>query len=713
MLLAAMAVAPSQLFAASTLNSQEGPGTVVLMLESSYFAPDASRIKALAEILAQQRGANRIVAYAIGSGETHQLWDAENASTPPDVESMEGALRRFAEKTAGNHRIYSLLHFLERIELAMKGHAENFHKRYGSGLLRPPGDESFRLRLLIAAQAIALSLARAPKKTCADEASPGWPESLVSPHRLKDPGENDPRPQEVEAFWVYEATGPQREELSRAVENFFYAGFDRDGIALRGVYYLQDPMEPRERRPQQAPAPPSSAPPCAYLTEQQLKHREFLKARSRPSIAQAPQPNPAQPPSPPQAPAPGPQTQPAPAQQTSGPQAAKQSPAPTSPPQPTGGPQAAKQSQAPTPPPQPSAGPPPSRTANCQPPAERSLVDQFVAGTDLTNPNLQKLYAIWDRIDCHIWTIIAAGNRPSSERARALKLLRLAVAHQGVGSWQPAGSRRGRREFSQTLPYLQPNDYEAIFELMQLNDPELQREALIFIRSYPVDRFEALFHGAFVRTAQLDRKIVERIASAAAFLYYNRIVEFLYEIPASGENLSSDQKDHALKSMAADRSKGFEWTEDSKFTNGNGKAYRAMLYYALGLVEHEKKLKPAQVAKENYESMLNTLGQGAVVYPTNPLHIAQALAFRYGNDQDIAILQRVKNADRTSEVFLDQLGLQAGTKVDLYAGPGKQFPKLNRQVEVAGGVPVVLQLKDWDLIQSHDAVGWVQSNLHP
>jgi hypothetical protein len=134
-----------------------------------------------------------------------------------------------------------------------------------------------------------------------------------------------------------------------------------------------------------------------------------------------------------------------------------------------------------------------------------------------------------------------------------------------------------------------------------------------------------------------------------------------------------------------------------------------MLYYALGLVEHEKKLKPDQVAKENFDLMLNTLSQGAVVYPTNPLHIAQALALWHGGDQDIAILQRVKNADRTSGVFLDQLGLQAGVKVDLYAGPGKQFPKLNRQVEVIGGVPVVLQLKDWDLVQSRDAIGWVQS----
>src|SRR5215831_14112753 len=153
--------------AVPALDFQDAIGTVAVIIESPFFANEKSRISSLAEILAQQRSARRIVAYAIGSGDTHELWDAEKASASPDVKSMEPdvksmetALRMFIERTAAN-RTSSMYRILDRVALALQRHAEEFGALYRSGMLRPR-DESFRLRLLIAAQ---VTQDRLPRRT--------------------------------------------------------------------------------------------------------------------------------------------------------------------------------------------------------------------------------------------------------------------------------------------------------------------------------------------------------------------------------------------------------------------------------------------------------------------------------------------------------------------------------------------------------------------
>lgn len=691
-------IAASTLICRYAAAAEDKPAeSVALIIDTKQFATDARR-GAIAKILVRQPGATRIFAYAIGSGDHAQLWPAKpqserainpaersvNLSDLPDVQS---ALSQFVARHRGNPG-RSLARIIDRIALAVREHAAAMERRAEAG--QPPGEAGARLRLLVAVQEIVPYLEPDAVRSLCPPGSDrsGWIDDKI---RLGELNRRGSRKQQATAFWVYDAGDRDAKQVNRNVEEFLHAGLGREHIEFGGVYYLQEStLPPRDPRGDYA------RPPCAYLKvfveprdapkdEAQEVQDEDLVVRTA-----APQPNAAAP-----ALAQGPQTG-----------VGAGAGAHPAPPQP-------QAQQAPRPV-QRVAAPPPRqdpRLANCPFVPDMGPIDQYVAGNDLTPAAAGKLFTNWTRVDCHVWTIIETPGRSSFERGRALRLLRVANARAGKGDWQPQSShKKDSRNFSADLPYLHSDDYRTIFDFARSDDAALRDEARTFIRTFPVDKFEPLFADAYKRRKELPADELERVAMAATAFYYNRIVEYLDEAPATTSGLSPDQKTAANAAIDRYLREGLSWTADSLFVGGNGKAHEAMLHYAVAITQRVKELQP-DLGKKEFKAMLDALRDSTQQYPTNPKHIAQALAYVEVGGSVGSLKELLKKIDASEPLqgtFLDQIGLPVGTEVDLFAGPGDQYPPQNKHLEVRPDIRVLLRSDDWYLAQTKGFVGWIE-----
>ena len=237
------------------------------------------------------------------------------------------------------------------------------------------------------------------------------------------------------------------------------------------------------------------------------------------------------------------------------------------------------------------AAPPPAAAPGCLSDATiRASVDAFLNGDDLDKKTRQKqVYANWPDINCYVLPIAEGSNAGVTplQQSRALKLLINAIINNSQitddpAYWQADGPNK--RDFHKSLPYLQDQDLERIFQLIASEDSVIRAEALRFVKLLPVDGFEHLFKQKLQRlradTKSESKAKTERFAVAGVSLYYIRIVEWL--------NGAADPTTHA--EVAADFTAGLEWASDSYFDRRSAKPYEATLLYAKGIVERELKL---------------------------------------------------------------------------------------------------------------------------
>jgi hypothetical protein len=340
----------------------------------------------------------------------------------------------------------------------------------------------------------------------------------------------------------------------------------------------------------------------------------------------------------------------------------------------------------------------------CASSPNQSVVDRYVGGDDLNLATRKKLYRGWDELHCYVISILADSKRASADRARAIKLLTYGLANSDGGYWQPDGS--APRDFGKAIPYLQPQEINLLFELVQSDDDVVREQVLRLVRALPLDSLERLFRTEHRQIDSVKQPPRERLAIAASFLYYNRIVDYLN----GDSDLSVSQKADIRKAIENEMTAALPWTNDALFTGNNGKSYRAMLYYAMGIVEREKQLSP-DLGKARFSALLNALRKSADGYPTNYLHIAQALAIVDGGDQRQAILEKIKKAEwYAPAVFFDDTS-NMGRMVDLFAGPGDDW-KLKPQLKLSKNIRLLMHLKDWDLVHGDGQIGWMRRPQH-
>jgi hypothetical protein len=339
---------------------------------------------------------------------------------------------------------------------------------------------------------------------------------------------------------------------------------------------------------------------------------------------------------------------------------------------------------------------------------ERFEIDKYLGGDDLDKQRRGQLYVNWKDLHCYVWLRVSRkdGSSPSSERARAIRLVANAIINESqiIGApfyWQPSGANK--RDFSRDIPYLAAGDHRIIVDLVQEDDVLVRGEALRMIRTLPIDRFDTLFRAANDGVASLTAVQRERMAIAASFMYYNRMVEWLDDdsIPAS----------KIVPALDADFKAGRKWAIDSNLGKG-AKSYDAMLLYARGIVERERELIPDK-GVATFTQMTNTIRQMEDSYPSNFRHLGQSLAISQGGTASLDILRQITQVETyppATPLVVDQT---VNDSLPLYVGPGEQFNKLPRTLSTSPATRLLLRKGDWYLATGPGWIGWFRRSVKP
>jgi hypothetical protein len=273
--------------------------TVAIIIEAPHYDGDVARERRsrLVQILIRQPGAKRIIAYALGSGDRHELWNEDRPVTVQDAPAISQKLDHFTRSTSAN-RERSISRVVERNQRATLDHFNMSERRFRQGGHMP--EEAYRLRILNAIQVDRLFHAFAPEEDCSNQELSEWRAGVLAPRTFRHPRN---KAQEIIAFWVYDGEaaggygGPGSEAraimLDPGVEAILNTSFKRDKISFGGVYYLHMPAaEPRKPNPIQP-----EARPCDH--EPTVGRPRPLPPPSSGVVAASPEPKQAPPPSPP------------------------------------------------------------------------------------------------------------------------------------------------------------------------------------------------------------------------------------------------------------------------------------------------------------------------------------------------------------------------------------------------------------------------------
>lgn len=334
--------------------------------------------------------------------------------------------------------------------------------------------------------------------------------------------------------------------------------------------------------------------------------------------------------------------------------------------------------------------------------AQRAILDTFISGDDLDTNRRKELYSQWRDFHCYVWPLVKKGET-ALERSRALKLTANAIINNSLEAnptyWQPSGPNR--RDFTKPLPMLVEADYRTVFELLKSDDLPVRNEATRFIRNLPVDKFERLFVEQSGKLDQLTSTQRERIAIAASFMYYGRIVEWL-----------DPPKEEASKVIAvtgSDFKAALKWTDKTNLAE-SAKAYEAMLWYAKAIVERET-LKNEDLARNSFRSVLDLMSLTLEPYPSNPLHLAQAVV-AVTLSGDAGLVQQAFQEIRGSETYSSSTPLNypnAPKSIALNSAPGDQFKRTPAKNLVnANEARMLLRKGDWVFVQYRDQLGWIK-----
>jgi len=355
----------------------------------------------------------------------------------------------------------------------------------------------------------------------------------------------------------------------------------------------------------------------------------------------------------------------------------------------------------------PSSGPskPARSVATCGPSDSQLLIDRFVRGDDLDPAQRKDLYKEWPNLHCYVWPLVKS-EANGLERARAIKFTVNAMINNSLdGSnliyWQPAGSNK--RDFSRSLPLLQEPDYKLVFELLKSDDLADRTEATRFVRNLPVDRFVTLFSEQADKQNALTNSQRERLAIAASFFHYGRIVEWL--------DPSADDNAKVAAAVTSEFKAASRWINKASLGD-SAKAYEAMLWYAKAIVERER-IKSDGAAKASFKQVIESIAATSEPYPSNPLHIAQAAAVTFSDTDPTPILKEIRAADvYTSSTPLSFSTGQPAANPLLYAGPGESHKRLPARTFVSGGNSRMLLRKgDWLFVQNNELIGWIRLKL--
>ncbi len=331
-------------------------------------------------------------------------------------------------------------------------------------------------------------------------------------------------------------------------------------------------------------------------------------------------------------------------------------------------------------------------------------VDAYVRGEDRDRT---QLYQSWGQVADYV----AQGLRNESAKGSALvaPYLNLISNALGViedGKYLPPTLRPNwdqsvkpdRLSGNRGIPGFRPDDYRIVVESLCSSDEDVRRAAHRLLKLYPSNRFYPILQ-ALPKQPDFNRCRIGFIAEAAAYYFYNRIVEF-------DGTFALDDKSHDW--ISQNYADGVEWVKRGEAQESPFPLFTAMLDYARGLVllDHGER----KDSLTSFDQMIGAIRTSGRIYPSNPRHIATALRLTQDPGHNAKALQAAVAVIPPDHRSVAKAYIVNEGAAPLFALPdnsARQIGKMKSDV-VAN---VYLRANNWDLVEGGGQIGWARRML--
>jgi hypothetical protein len=353
------------------------------------------------------------------------------------------------------------------------------------------------------------------------------------------------------------------------------------------------------------------------------------------------------------------------------------------------------------------------------PPAERSepktpaatgsgslneQVDAYVRGEDRDRT---QLYQSWGKVaDYVVQGLRNEAAKGSVQVAPYLNLLSNALSVIEDGKYLPPTLRPNwdqsvksdRLSKNRDIPGFRSDDYQIVVQSLCSSDEDVRRAAQRLLKLYPTNHFYPSLQ-ALPKQPYFDRCRMGFIAEAAAYYFYNRIVEYDGTFPL-------DKQSQAWISQNYDY--GIDWAKRGEAQDGSLPLFTAMLDYARGLVLLDHGERKDAVASFNL--MIEAIRTSGRIYPSNPQHIAIALRVAQDPGHNVKALQAALAIIPPDRRPVAKAYIVSDGMVLVYAVPDTSAKPVGK-MKSDTVAHVYLRLGNWDLVEGGGQVGWARSVL--
>lgn len=336
----------------------------------------------------------------------------------------------------------------------------------------------------------------------------------------------------------------------------------------------------------------------------------------------------------------------------------------------------------------------------------QAQVDAYIQGQNLDRT---QLYQDWSQVaEYVVQGFRKEFSNDSPLAARYLNLITNALNVIDKGKYlaptlRPDGDQSTRpNRLQDPIPAFQTDDYHRVVNVLCAADADSRSAAQRLLRSFPADSF----YAPLQKLKNQGNCKFAYVYEAAIFYFYNRIVEY------DGTWTLNDNDRKWLNDNVND---GNNWVRLAVSQEARDDACAALLNfgYGLDLWDRTGDSRSQTDAKQQFQSMLTTLGSSKGFYPSNSAHIAIALAAINNQGSSSKIFKVADSATRFAANILHPTTgnyVTGAAGITMFAVPDATTKPVDT-INAAGNVRIYLRVTGWDLVQAGTKFGWSQRIL--
>ena len=331
-----------------------------------------------------------------------------------------------------------------------------------------------------------------------------------------------------------------------------------------------------------------------------------------------------------------------------------------------------------------------------------ALVDRYARGDEFDRG---PLYAGWSKVQDYV---VEGLRKEQAKRppyaARYLHLISNALNEIDDQRFVPplrnpsfGGKVKPERLYaSNNIPGFDESDYALVVDLLDHPDENLRKAAQRLLRLFPSNRFYKPIQD-YLKKASVSDEQLSFMTEAAAFYFYNRIVELQGAFPLD---------DRSRKWIEGNYDNGYAWVERAAARDPDHRIFKAMLDYARGSVLWDWNRREDE-GLGSYRKMLDTIRSLNITYPVNPQHIATALAVTNGFPSTKVPGSARPYAPDDERKLSGRDFINTGNLIRFFALPETPSKELGKAPLDASG-RMILRAETWDLVQVGRILGWIE-----